>query len=82
MSEERKAEDFPLPKPSLGDNPKTDKESEGYKLMMASYERGMAEYNDKLERWLAGEQVAGVDHVIVPDGEGGTKEVSVEEDSE
>tara|TARA_Y100000004_G_scaffold45322_1_gene49768 strand:- start:6180 stop:6428 length:249 start_codon:yes stop_codon:yes gene_type:complete len=82
MSEERKAEDFPLPKPSLGDNPKTDKESEGYKLMMASYEKAMEEYNAKLESWLAGEQVAGVDHVIVPDGEGGTKEVSVEEDSE
>ena len=82
MSEERKAEDFPLPKPSLGDNPKTDKESEGYKLMMASYEKAMEEYNAKLESWLAGEQVAGVDHVIVPDGEGGTKEVPVEEDSE
>ena len=82
MSEERKAEDFPLPKPSLGDNPKTDKESEGYKLMMASYEKAIEEYNAKLESWLAGEQVAGVDHVIVPDGEGGTEEVSLEEDSE
>tara|TARA_Y100000033_G_C2723611_1_gene99651 strand:+ start:271 stop:519 length:249 start_codon:yes stop_codon:yes gene_type:complete len=82
MSEERKAEDFPLEKPSLGDNPPTDKESNGYKLMMESYERAMEEYNAKLESWLAGEQVAGVDHVIVPDGEGGTEEVSLEEDSE
>lgn len=82
MSEERKAGNFPLPKPSLGDNPKTDKESQGYKLMMASYEKAMEEYNAKLESWLAGEQVAGVDHVVVPDGEGGTTEVSVEEDSE
>ena len=51
-------------------------------MMMESYERGMAEYNDKLERWLAGEEVAGVSHVVVPDGEGGTKEVSLDEDSE
>jgi len=79
MSEERKAEDFPLEKPSLGDNPKTDKESEGYKLMMKSYEKGMEEYNIKLERWLAGEQVAGVDFVVVPDGEGGTTEEPVED---
>ena len=42
----------------------------------------MEEYNSKLESWLAGEQVAGVDHVIVPDGEGGTEEVPLEEDSE
>lgn len=82
MSEERKAEDFPLQKPELGAEPKTDKNSEGYKLMMASYERGMEEYNDKLERWLAGEEVAGINHVHVPDGKGGTKQVSLEEDSE
>tara|TARA_Y100000996_G_C22426703_1_gene603823 strand:+ start:174 stop:422 length:249 start_codon:yes stop_codon:yes gene_type:complete len=82
MSEERKAENFPLPKPDLGSEPKTDKDSYGYKMMMESYERGMAEYNDKLERWLAGEEVAGVSHVVVPDGEGGTKEVSLDEDSE
>ena len=44
---DRKAEDFPLEKPSLGDSPKTDKESEGYKLMMKSYESSMKEWNYK-----------------------------------
>tara|TARA_Y100000592_G_C5450084_1_gene308247 strand:- start:410 stop:652 length:243 start_codon:yes stop_codon:yes gene_type:complete len=76
---DRKAEDFPLQKPDLGSEPKTDKESEGYKMMMASYERAMGEYNEKLEKWLAGEQVAGVDYHVVPDGEGGTKEESLED---
>ena len=42
----------------------------------------MEEYNSKLESWLQSEDVPGVDHVIVPDGEGGTEEVSLEEDSE
>jgi len=79
MSEERKAEDFPLEKPHLGDNPKTDKESEGYKLMMKSYESSMKEWNYKLERWLEGEEVAGIDYHVVPDGEGGTKEEPVED---
>ena len=47
--------------------------------MMASYEPAMKEYNEKLEAWLAGEPVAGIDVEIVPDGEGGTKEQSLEE---
>ena len=76
---DRKTEDFPLEKPSLGDNPKTDKESHGYKMMMASYEESMKEWNAKLEAWLAGDEVAGVDYVIVPDGEGGTRQESVED---
>jgi hypothetical protein len=79
MSEERKAEDFPMEKPTLGDNPKTDKESLGYKLMMESYERAMKEYNSKLESWLAGEDVPGIDYVVVPDGKGGVKNVPPEE---
>ena len=79
MSEERKAEDFPMEKPTLGDNPKTDKESLGYKLMMESYERAMKEYNSKLEDWLAGEDVPGIDYVVVPDGKGGVKNVPPEE---
>nr|BAR37045.1 hypothetical protein [uncultured Mediterranean phage uvMED] len=78
MSEEKKAEDFPLEKPSLGDNPPAEGTT-GYELMMASYEPAMKEYNEKLEAWLAGEPVAGIDVVIVPDGEGGTKEESLEE---
>ena len=36
MSEEKKAEDFPLEKPSLGDNPPAEGTT-GYELMMASY---------------------------------------------
>ena len=78
MSEEKKAEDFPLEKPSLGDNPPAEGTT-GYELMMASYEPAIKEYNEKLEAWLAGENVAGIDHVVVPDGEGGTKEESLEE---
>ena len=78
MSEERKAEDFPLMKPTLGDNP-PEEGTTGYELMMKSYEPAMEEYNQKLESWLAGEDVPGVTHVIVPDGEGGTKEEPLED---
>ncbi len=76
---DRKAEDFPLVKPDLGPSPKTDKNSEGYKLMMKSYEGAMVEYNEKLEKWLAGEEVAGIDYHVVPDDEGGTKEEPLED---
>ena len=55
------------------------KESLGYKLMMESYERAMKEYNSKLESWLAGEDVPGIDYVVVPDGKGGVKNVPPEE---
>ena len=54
MAEERKAEDFPLEKPSLGDNP-PEEGTGAYDSMMASYNSSMADYETRLDAWLKGE---------------------------
>ena len=66
MAEERKAEDFPLLKPTLGDNP-PEEGSRGHELAMASLEKAMVEYNENLEAWLAGGKVPGTPDPIEED---------------
>tara|TARA_B110001450_G_C17341654_1_gene367776 strand:+ start:203 stop:418 length:216 start_codon:yes stop_codon:yes gene_type:complete len=64
MSEERKAEDFPLDAPNLGPKETRPVEgSDGYELMMKSYNIAKAEYDEKLAAWLKEEPVAGIDEV-------------------
>ncbi len=58
----RKAEDYPLMKPTLGDNP-PEEGSAGYEAAMKSLDIAMEDYNAKLEKWLKEEPVDGIDVV-------------------
>ena len=51
MADERKAEDFHLLKPSMGD-PMPVEGTTGYDLAKKSYDIAMVEYNERLEHWL------------------------------
>ena len=50
MSEERKAEDFPLEQPSMGANP-PEEGTAGFDMAKASYDRAMDEYEKNLAKW-------------------------------
>ena len=56
----RKAEDYPLMKPTLGDNP-PEEGTTGYDMAKASYDRAMVEYEKNLAKWLAGESLSSPD---------------------
>ena len=60
MSEERKAEDFPLEQPSMGANP-PEEGTPGFDMAKASYDRAMVEYEKNLAKWLAGESLSSPD---------------------
>ena len=68
MAEERKAEDFPLERPSMGDNP-PEEGTTGYEMAKASYDRAMVEYEKNLEKWLAGESLSTPDDGSEEDSE-------------
>ncbi len=79
MAEERKAEDFPLEKPSLGDNP-PEEGTGAYDSMMASYNSSMADYETRLDAWLKGEVNA--DAPDAADGQSPDTQPEVEEAEE
>lgn len=58
----RKAEDYPLEMPSMGENPPKEGDV-SYEMAKKSFDIAMVDYNEKLEKWLKEEPVDGIDVV-------------------